>query len=175
LRGAEKLFIDALTYDPKMFTAKNNLVLARGAQRRYDLPVVEMTQVERAELAAHDGADRDQAGRCHRGQGPAARSHRHPSAAFRRRRARLARARGGGAGDAKFAAAMAPFFVAADLRWSWRFSQPAFWAPLPPIAAWAACPPFAQPPPIGKAGRRRDFPMGLALSGTLSSIFCSPC
>jgi Flp pilus assembly protein TadD len=48
--GAEKLFNDALRYDPKMFTAKNNLVLARGAQRRYDLPVVEMTQVERAEL-----------------------------------------------------------------------------------------------------------------------------
>lgn len=49
-RGAEKLFADALTYDPKMFTAKNNLVMARGAQRRYDMPVVEMTQTERAEL-----------------------------------------------------------------------------------------------------------------------------
>lgn len=48
--GAEKLFTEALRYDPKLFTAKNNLVLARGAQRRYDLPVVEMTQVERAEL-----------------------------------------------------------------------------------------------------------------------------
>jgi Flp pilus assembly protein TadD len=48
--GAEKLFIEALSYDPKLFTAKNNLVMARGAQRRYDLPVVEMTQVERAEL-----------------------------------------------------------------------------------------------------------------------------
>ncbi|MGL4311930.1 MAG: tetratricopeptide repeat protein [Paracoccaceae bacterium] len=48
--GAEKLFVEALTYDPTLFTAKNNLVLARGAQRKYDLPVVEMTQVERAEL-----------------------------------------------------------------------------------------------------------------------------
>jgi Flp pilus assembly protein TadD len=48
--GAEKLFIEALTYDPTLFTAKNNLVLARGAQRKYDLPVVEMTQIERAEL-----------------------------------------------------------------------------------------------------------------------------
>lgn len=48
--GAEKLFIQALTYDPSMFTAKNNLVLARAAQRKYDLPVVQMTQVERAEL-----------------------------------------------------------------------------------------------------------------------------
>jgi len=48
--GAEKLFDEALTYDPSMFTAKNNLVLARAAQRKYDLPVVTMTQIERAEL-----------------------------------------------------------------------------------------------------------------------------
>ncbi len=48
--GAERLFAEALTYDPTLFTAKNNLVLARGAQRKYDLPVVQMTQTERAEL-----------------------------------------------------------------------------------------------------------------------------
>ncbi len=48
--GAEKLFAEALTHDPSMFTAKNNLVLARAAQRKYDLPVVRMTQTERAEL-----------------------------------------------------------------------------------------------------------------------------
>ena len=48
--GAEKLFREALTYDADMFTAKNNLVLARGAQRKYDLPVVQMTQIERAQL-----------------------------------------------------------------------------------------------------------------------------
>ncbi|WP_309664341.1 tetratricopeptide repeat protein [Tabrizicola sp.] len=48
--GAEKLFNEALTYDPGMFTVKNNLVLARAAQRKYDLPVVTMTQTERAEL-----------------------------------------------------------------------------------------------------------------------------
>jgi hypothetical protein len=48
--GAEKLFSEALTYDPSLFTAKNNLVLARAAQRKYDLPVVQMTQIERAEL-----------------------------------------------------------------------------------------------------------------------------
>ncbi|MFN6924530.1 MAG: tetratricopeptide repeat protein [Tabrizicola sp.] len=48
--GAEKLFIQALTYDPSLFIAKNNLVLARAAQRKYDLPVVQMTQTERAEL-----------------------------------------------------------------------------------------------------------------------------
>ncbi|WP_151719957.1 tetratricopeptide repeat protein [Gemmobacter serpentinus] len=48
--ASEKLFIEALGNDPTMFTAKNNLVMARGAQRKYDLPVIEMTQTERAEL-----------------------------------------------------------------------------------------------------------------------------
>lgn len=48
--GAERLFLDALGYDPKMFTAKNNLALARGAQRKYDLPVIPTTQTERAQL-----------------------------------------------------------------------------------------------------------------------------
>lgn len=48
--GAEKLFGEALKYDPTLFTAKNNLVMARAAQRKYDLPVVDMTQTERAEL-----------------------------------------------------------------------------------------------------------------------------
>ncbi|MFN3845433.1 MAG: tetratricopeptide repeat protein [Paracoccaceae bacterium] len=48
--GAEKLFVQALTYDPTMFTTKNNLVLARGTQRKYELPVVKMSQAEKAEL-----------------------------------------------------------------------------------------------------------------------------
>lgn len=48
--AAERLFAQAVTYDPSLFTAKNNLVLARGAQRNYQLPVVEMTQVEQAML-----------------------------------------------------------------------------------------------------------------------------
>ncbi|MCU0816243.1 MAG: tetratricopeptide repeat protein [Cypionkella sp.] len=48
--GAERLFLQALTFDPDLFTTKNNLVLARGAQRKYDLPVVKMTQTEKAEL-----------------------------------------------------------------------------------------------------------------------------
>lgn len=49
-REAERLFGEAIQYDPKLFTAKNNLVLARGAQRNYQMPIVEMTQVERAQL-----------------------------------------------------------------------------------------------------------------------------
>lgn len=49
-REAERLFSEALTYDSSLFTAKNNLVLARAAQHNYDMPVVPMTQIERAEL-----------------------------------------------------------------------------------------------------------------------------
>lgn len=48
--GAERLFTDALRNDADLFTAKNNLVLTRGARRNYDLPVVPMTQIERAQL-----------------------------------------------------------------------------------------------------------------------------
>ncbi|MDJ1015289.1 MAG: tetratricopeptide repeat protein [Paracoccaceae bacterium] len=48
--AAERLFGEALTYDATLFTAKNNLVLARAAQRKYDMPVVQMTQIERAQL-----------------------------------------------------------------------------------------------------------------------------
>lgn len=47
---AERLFGDALRQDKTLFTAKNNLVLARGAQRNYTLPVMQNTQVERAQL-----------------------------------------------------------------------------------------------------------------------------
>lgn len=47
---AEKLFAESLRYDSSMFTAKNNMVLARGAQRNYDLPIVPMSQIERAQL-----------------------------------------------------------------------------------------------------------------------------
>ena len=49
-KGAEKLFVQAITYDKTLFTAKNNLVLARGSQRNYEMPVVPMSQQERAEL-----------------------------------------------------------------------------------------------------------------------------
>ncbi len=47
---AERLFVDALRFNDDMFTAKNNLVLARGAQRNYAIPVVPMSQTERAQL-----------------------------------------------------------------------------------------------------------------------------
>ncbi|MFP4450392.1 MAG: hypothetical protein ACLFP0_05620, partial [Rhodosalinus sp.] len=47
---AERLFGEAIQQDPKLFTAKNNLVLARGAQGNYSLPVIPMSQEERAQL-----------------------------------------------------------------------------------------------------------------------------
>ncbi|TDL76320.1 tetratricopeptide repeat protein [Palleronia sediminis] len=48
--AAERLFARALSHDGSLFTAKNNLVLARGSQGNYDLPVVKMTQIEKAQL-----------------------------------------------------------------------------------------------------------------------------
>lgn len=47
---AERLFTDAIRQDNTLFTAKNNLVMARAAQRNYSLPVMPMTQLERAQL-----------------------------------------------------------------------------------------------------------------------------
>jgi len=47
---AERLFGEAIRQDQSLFTAKNNLVLARGAQRNYTLPVIPMGQIERAQL-----------------------------------------------------------------------------------------------------------------------------
>lgn len=49
-RDAERLFGEAITYDPTLFTAKNNMVLARAAQKNYSLPLIQATQVERAQL-----------------------------------------------------------------------------------------------------------------------------
>ena len=47
---AERLFGEAIRQDPSLFTAKNNLVLSRGAQKTYSLPVIPMDQTERAQL-----------------------------------------------------------------------------------------------------------------------------
>lgn len=49
-KGAEQMFGQAIRQDTSLFTAKNNLVLARSAQRKYTLPVVPMGQSERAQL-----------------------------------------------------------------------------------------------------------------------------
>lgn len=49
-REAERLFSEAIRQDGALFTAKNNLILARAAQRDYTLPVIPMDQTERAQL-----------------------------------------------------------------------------------------------------------------------------
>lgn len=48
--GAERLFTDAIRQDNSLFTAKNNLAMARGAQKKYSLPVIPTSQGERAQL-----------------------------------------------------------------------------------------------------------------------------
>jgi Flp pilus assembly protein TadD len=48
--AAERLFSDAIRQDESLFTAKNNLILARGAQKKYSLPVMSTSQEERAQL-----------------------------------------------------------------------------------------------------------------------------
>ena len=40
VKSAEGLFIKAITYDKSLFTAKNNLILARGSQRNYKMPII---------------------------------------------------------------------------------------------------------------------------------------
>ena len=79
-----------------------------------------------------------------------------------------------GAGDAKFAAAMAPFFVMAD----WRYALGLFAACL--LAAFV-CHRFARRIPALKSltttwvsWTNKDFPMGLALSGTLIFYLATP-
>lgn len=47
---AERLFTEAIRQDKNLFTAKNNLILARAAQGNYAMPVIPMSQTERAEL-----------------------------------------------------------------------------------------------------------------------------
>lgn len=76
-----------------------------------------------------------------------------------------------GAGDAKFAAAMAPFFVGGDVR----FVFVLFAATL--LGAFAAhrglgrIPAFRSASAEWQSWRERDFPMGLALAGTLIFYF----
>lgn len=48
LKEAEKTFEQAILFDPTLFQAKNNLALAYGLQKQYRLPVVTMTEEEKA-------------------------------------------------------------------------------------------------------------------------------
>lgn len=50
LTGAETVLQEAISFDPKLFSAKNNLVIARGLQEKFSLPVIPMTDEEKAQL-----------------------------------------------------------------------------------------------------------------------------
>lgn len=50
LAEAERLFERALSYDSTLFNAKNNLAIARALQGNYTLPIVPMTDKERATI-----------------------------------------------------------------------------------------------------------------------------
>jgi Flp pilus assembly protein TadD len=54
-RAAADLFVEAITHDNTLFSAKNNLVLARAKQGIYALPVVPMTEEENAILLYNAG------------------------------------------------------------------------------------------------------------------------
>lgn len=49
-KEAERLFIEAITFNPKNFTAKNNLVLSRAERGIYSMPAIVMSEEEHAEL-----------------------------------------------------------------------------------------------------------------------------
>lgn len=48
LTGAEATFERALSFDARLFSAKNNLAISRGLQGNFELPIVPMTEKEKA-------------------------------------------------------------------------------------------------------------------------------
>ncbi len=50
LDAAEGMFGEAIAHDPSLFTAKNNLVIARAKQGNYRLPIIQVSQGEKAQL-----------------------------------------------------------------------------------------------------------------------------
>lgn len=50
---AEGKFREAVSFDRELFVAKNNMVIARGRQGNYNLPIIPMTEIEKAQLL-HD-------------------------------------------------------------------------------------------------------------------------
>ena len=53
--AASELFQEAITFDPKLFQAKNNLVTARARGGNYRLPIIPMSEAEEAELLYNIG------------------------------------------------------------------------------------------------------------------------
>ena len=48
LSGASETFERALSFDSRLFSAKNNLAISRGLQGNFELPIVPMTEKEKA-------------------------------------------------------------------------------------------------------------------------------
>lgn len=48
--GAEELFRKSVAFNPKSFSAKNNLSISRANRKIYELPVIPMTGTEKAQL-----------------------------------------------------------------------------------------------------------------------------
>lgn len=79
-----------------------------------------------------------------------------------------------GAGDAKFAAAMAPFFVTADLRFVMGLFAACLLGAFVSHRAMRLVTPFRIATADWASWTHKDFPMGLALSGTLIFYLMTP-
>jgi Flp pilus assembly protein TadD len=53
--AAQKTFEEALAHDPRVFSIKNNLAVARALQGEYRLPLVTVSEEERAQLLHNIG------------------------------------------------------------------------------------------------------------------------
>ena len=53
--SASNFFQEAITFDPELFSAKNNLVTARARKKNYRLPVIPMNELEEAQLLYNAG------------------------------------------------------------------------------------------------------------------------
>lgn len=73
-----------------------------------------------------------------------------------------------GAGDAKFAAAMAPFVALGDVKMMMYLFAAVLFAAVATHRLFKRSPKFQSLTPDWKSWATRDFPMGLALGGTLS-------
>lgn len=76
-----------------------------------------------------------------------------------------------GAGDAKFAAAMAPFFVGGDVRFIFALFAACLLGAFAAHRGLKLVPPYRSATADWESWRVRDFPMGLALAGTLNFYF----
>lgn len=72
-----------------------------------------------------------------------------------------------GAGDAKFAAAMAPFFATADIRLAFALFAACLLGAFTSHRLMKFVPPFRAAAADWDSWTNKDFPMGLALAGTL--------